>query len=174
MILYHGSISNFRNIDVRISKKSGDFGRGFYLAVGKHHAISAGLKKLNRGTGEVYLYTYEYTANNLNCIYFKNADIAWLKFIVSNRYKDTLKSDVVIGATADAYINETVRFILQRGIENFNDYELEQLIGSIQPNRYSTQYCFKTKKSVNFLKLRYVHKLIYRNYTLVSTIQQPL
>ncbi len=115
-ILYHGTISEICQVDVKLGRMRKDFGRGFYMAVSKSQAVGMMHKKYreavrrSRGKQEG-LFTeklYEIQLNGqlfpeLHIKTFGQADLEWLDFILMCREKGGMPHnfDVVIGPTAD-------------------------------------------------------------------------
>lgn len=125
-ILYHGTVHLFDTIELSKGKGYKDFGPGFYTTEVKQHAINLGkrnrqieierLKVLGMPINNVRvcLYEYQFNTDNLNadtCKIFKEADLAWVEFILLNRnskYK-THNYEIVQGPTADDDTNLTLK-----------------------------------------------------------------
>ncbi|MDE5747559.1 MAG: DUF3990 domain-containing protein, partial [Acetatifactor sp.] len=114
--LYHGTVSEIKQIDVSLGRGRKDFGRGFYMAVSKSQAVGMMYKKYretirrNRGrrteTFSERLYEIKLDADvmrELKIKIFDNADLEWLDFVLDCREKGGVPHnyDVVIGPTAD-------------------------------------------------------------------------
>jgi len=93
-IVYHGSTSIIKTIDVTKGKPYKDFGRGFYVTESKSHASSLALRnkrieKERYGIScDAYLYTYKMNKTRLsgfNVKEFLNADFEWMLFVIANR-----------------------------------------------------------------------------------------
>lgn len=115
-ILYHGTVSEIEQIDVKLGRGRKDFGKGFYMAVSKKQAVGMMHKKFkesvrrSRGKQENSFSErlYEITLNEkilseLKIKIFKNADFEWLDFVLECREKGGMPHDydMVIGPTAD-------------------------------------------------------------------------
>ena len=111
--LYHGSTYLFEEIDVDKGKPYKDFGRGFYVTENPNHAKTLALRnkrieieRYNRDV-DAYLYTFEFdlyeAKKEFSVMEFKEADLIWMQFVLSNRKvrERAHNYDIVIGATAD-------------------------------------------------------------------------
>lgn len=114
--LYHGTVSEIRQIHVDFGRERKDFGKGFYMAGSKKQAIGMMHKKYreavrrSRGKQECFLSErlYEITLNetiisDLNIKVFDSADLEWLDFVLMCREEGGMPHnyDMVIGPTAD-------------------------------------------------------------------------
>ena len=114
--LYHGTVSEILQIDVKLGRGRKDFGRGFYMAVSKSQAIGMMHKKYREAvrrsrekketsfTERLYEITLdEKLLSELNIKVFENADIEWLDFVLMCREQGGMPHDfdMVIGPTAD-------------------------------------------------------------------------
>lgn len=153
LVLYHGSVSNFNYIDLSKCTNRGDFGSGFYLSVDKYHAISAGKRKLHSGKGIVYLYTYEVLNNNLDTLIFNNTDVNWLRTVLISRYGNGIAKDVIAGATADASTYNILRRLPINSLSSMTNHEIENIISLLNTNKFAQQFCFRTQKSIQYLRL---------------------
>lgn len=115
-VLYHGTVSEIAHVDVRLGRGRKDFGRGFYMAVAKDHAVGMMHKKYreavrrsrNKQENDFSERLYEIVLDKqmlseLNVKVFKRADIEWLDFVLMCREQGDLPHDydLVIGPTAD-------------------------------------------------------------------------
>ena len=114
--LYHGTVSEIKQVDVSLGRGRKDFGKGFYMAVSKGQAVGMMHKKYreairrNRHKQDAVFqeHLYEISINTellsqYNVKQFETADIEWLDFILLCREKGGVPHnyDVVIGPTAD-------------------------------------------------------------------------
>ncbi len=115
-VLYHGTISEIKKVDVKAGRNRKDFGQGFYMSVSRQQAVGMMHKKYreavrrnrykNSWLFQENLYEIELNEEalqNLNIKYFKEADMEWLDFVLLCREKGGMPHDydLVIGATAD-------------------------------------------------------------------------
>jgi len=94
IIVYHGTTSLIKKIDVTKGKPYKNFGRGFYLSESRKHSVNLALRnrriekeRFNRETN-AYLYIYEMDLTKLtdfNLKIFKDADLEWVQFVLGNR-----------------------------------------------------------------------------------------
>lgn len=160
MILYHGSINDFSEIDVNKGKGYKDFGRGFYATAEQWHAEAIAKKSIkialqrNARLGintecTAYRYNFDFNANynNLNVKIFTAADIEWVKFIVFNRKnRYTMHNyDIVIGPTAD----ERTTDIIDNYRNSLNsDEDYYDLLRDLKPEIYPKQYFFASSRAI--------------------------
>ena len=176
--LYHGSTTNFDNIDVNKGKGYKDFGKGFYMyeirqysermAIRNKNIEISRLSKLNKPTSNIsaYLYTFEVDFEELKKRYavriFAEADIEWVKFILSNRASKSKSHnyDIVVGATAD----DDTRLCLDAynagayGKKGSNS-ALEALVKHLEVGNLPKQYYFGSNEVINFFTRKGMVKL---------------
>jgi len=174
MILYHGTLSLFNDVDVTKGKGYKDFGKGFYLTQDKHHAIRLvernrhieleRRKRLKMPSGAVPMYLYEF---ELDLLALETSDVRikrfdannimeWVEFILQNR-SSPIKShdyDVVIGATAD---DDTRLSLDTYQIGGFGDIGSDSaklaLIAALKLEIYPEQIYFGEQRAVSHLRL---------------------
>ncbi|MBQ8234039.1 MAG: DUF3990 domain-containing protein [Bacilli bacterium] len=166
-LLFHGTIYDFSVPDLNYCKDKKDFGKGFYLAEDLNHAKSIANKSflISRYAEYKYIYSYridvsELRESNLNVHEFREANIAWLDYIMKNRMKinDDDDYDVVIGPTADAEAQCLVmKFYHEHGLNATNNQKAS-FIQKLKPCIYGRQYCFKTDKSLEYLNNHFVER----------------
>lgn len=115
-ILYHGTVSEIQQVDVKLGRERKDFGKGFYMAISKSQAIGMMHKKyrevVRRSKGKLdnayseRLYKIEMDKNymsKLNIKAFHTADLEWIDFVLMCREKGGMPHayDMVVGPTAD-------------------------------------------------------------------------
>ena len=153
MILFHGSYKKVENPKLGLSRKSLDFGSGFYTTVNKEQAVDFARKVAIRKKQEIQcvsVYDFNEEAANLvlNILRFMNPDRFWLDFVHQNRHGVCTEKphDLVIGAVANDDVYATV-ILYEQGILN-----VEQTIESLKIKKLYSQYVFKTEKSLLYLK----------------------
>lgn len=114
--LYHGTVSEIQQIDVKYGRGRKDFGKGFYMAVSKNQAVGMMHKKFketvrrsrekneNAFSERLYEITLdEKMVSELEIKVFETADLEWLDFVLTCREKGGMPHDydMVIGPTAD-------------------------------------------------------------------------
>ncbi len=107
MILYHGSNVEIKEPHLNYSRKSLDFGAGFYTTSDFEQAEkwakrTATLRNAGKACGSVFE-TDEIKWAKLSIFKFESANIDWLKFVSSHRTKQDLTDDfdVIVGPVAD-------------------------------------------------------------------------
>lgn len=108
MIVYHGSDVVVEKPILIPSKRTLDFGAGFYTTTNKEQAISFAHKVSLRNKSKtkavsMYEINFEKIKIKLNILKFDRPDEEWLNFVFANRqgiYKGK-QYDIVIGAVAD-------------------------------------------------------------------------
>lgn len=169
--LYHGSIHSFDQIDISKGKGFKDFGKGFYAAVNKEHAIR--LAKRNKrheeirfrqarvsSTANAYLYTFELDVtalSNFAVKFFDFADKDWIFFVAENRFSPTRTHnfDVVIGPTADddtALTLDSYRSGLFGDPQSYS--AIETAIRLLESNNLPVQWYFGSHTVVSYLQLK--------------------
>lgn len=153
MLVYHGSVFDFEDIDLNKSLGYRDFGNGFYTTVLYSQALAWGQRNAKRSHNDkAYVYTFMYNFYNnddLNVKEFSSCNKDWLDFVLSNRKSKALVHDydVVIGPVADDDINETITLLQANQISE--DYALER----ISFRKTSNQIVFHTPKALKSLIL---------------------
>ena len=153
MILFHGSDKKVENPNLDFSRKSLDFGPGFYTTINKNQAIDFARKvAIRKGQINQFVSVYDFDEEGakpiLDILRFPTPDKLWLDFIHQNRYGTYTGKhhDLVIGAVANDDVYATI-ILYEQGILN-----VEQTIESLKIKKLYSQYVFKTKKSLSFLK----------------------
>lgn len=115
-VLYHGTVSEITQIDVKLGRGRKDFGRGFYMAVSKSQAVGMMHKKYREAVrrsrskqeSNFSERLYEIILNEqifpeLKIKLFEQANAEWLDFVLMCREQGGLPHDydLVIGPTAD-------------------------------------------------------------------------
>lgn len=154
--LYHGTISDIQQIDVKLGRGKKDFGQGFYMAISKKQAIGMMHKKYkeivrrSRGKHETLfmerLYQIaldEKVLPKLTIKIFDDADIEWLDFVLMCREKGGLPHnyDMVIGPTAD----DDTALCLKAYLDGLygkvgSDSAKQILLNNLEPENLGIQY----------------------------------
>ena len=171
IMLFHGSCTEVREIDLSKCEKGKDFGKGFYLTTSYEQAKSflnqsvkrAKIKRIipqnwNKGVISCYRFVFD---QNLKIKYFLEADKEWLHFVVANRKNDLFPElyslykdyDIIGGKIANDMTARTIQLYIGQGYgipgdENADRIAIDQLL----PNRLNNQYCFLTVKSLKCLE----------------------
>ena len=152
MILFHGSNIKVENPNIDLSRKSLDFGSGFYTTVNKEQAVDFARKvAIRKGQKKQSVSVYEFNEkageSALEILRFTSPDSFWLDFVHQNRngIYSGKTYDLVIGPVANDDVYATL-IIYEQGIIN-----AEQTIEALKVRELYNQFVFKTKKSLSFL-----------------------
>ena len=153
MTLYHGSDLAVENPNLNLSRKSLDFGIGFYTTVNMDQAVDFAQKVMIRKGGKnqsvsVYDFDINTAESILDILRFQAPDSLWLDFVHQNR-RGTYAGkvfDLVIGPVANDDVYATL-IVYEQGILN-----IEQTIEALKVKNLYNQFVFKTEKSLLFLK----------------------
>ncbi len=139
MILYHTSDREIINPDIHHGRKNADFGWGFYLTPDREFTYRWARK--NAVVNE-----YELDENGLDMhVLFRDRE--WFEYIFNNRrFKDGLKSDVIIGPIANDTIFDTFGIITS----GYLDPEEAMKLLLIGPEY--KQVAIKTEKAASHLR----------------------
>lgn len=165
MLLYHGSNTDIKGIDLAMCRPYKDFGRGFYLTVMREQAEKMAKRVAKIYGGSPILNVFELddsfmTSNDLHIKDFgSETSEEWARFIMNNRnrkYNDFSdpecnfdnKYDIVIGPIA----NDDMA-VLFRQYEN-GLISFEHMVNGMIYKKTTNQYSFHTERAVSFLKKR--------------------
>ena len=172
LYLYHGSYCEVSQPDLGMCSKRKDFGRGFYLTTSKDQAISflktSIAKAVANGNLEGrqdfgYLSMYELNLKNELAVHiFGEANEEWLHCVAAHRKKKLFtelelkmsKYDVIVGKIADDATNATLTAYLGGAFGTIGSQDADEFcIKQLLPNKLQDQYCFKTAKAIDCLKI---------------------
>ena len=176
MLLYHGSYTAVKTIDLSKCSAGKDFGKGFYLSDNNDQAkgfIRTSLKKaINLGQapadqnfGFVSIFRYHNPEEENGIYEFKTADREWLWYVsmnrrsyLANRFRNKLdpkllKSEIVIGKFANDTTNPTIMAYLNGLYGDIeSDSAVDFAISQLMPDRLKNQYCFLSQKAIECLE----------------------
>ncbi len=152
MKLYHGS-----NILVEIPKiilplRALDFGAGFYTTTDFEQAKKWSIIKTQRsGKGKPIVSVFEIAEkdiNNLSVLKFDTANKDWLEFVSLNRKNGIIinDKDIIIGPVANDNTMPVITLYLR------GDYNADEALKRLLPQKLKDQVVFKTEKSLSYLK----------------------
>jgi len=176
LVLYHGTICDFEQIDVSKGKPYRDFGQGFYLCETFERAYNIALrnKKIETGRHQIVnkavkpnAFIYEYSIDlreigHLNVKHWESADREWLNFIIENRMSRDRRHDydIVIGPTANDDTRTSIRTVMNASNGRIlSDTALDLLIEMLNPSILPVQYFFGTDGAVAMLNMVQRHTL---------------
>jgi hypothetical protein len=153
MILYHGGSAVVKTPNLELSRKSLDFGSGFYTTVNKDQAVEfAGKVALRKKEKNSFVNVYDFDEESakpvIDILSFSSPDRSWLDFVHQNRSGIYAGKpyDLIIGPVANDDVYATL-LIYEQGILN-----IEQTIEALKVKKLYNQYVFKTEKALSFLK----------------------
>ena len=153
MILFHCSNAIVEIPKLALSRKSLDFGSGFYTTVNKEQAIDFARKiAIRKGQKSkfvsVFNFDEEIAGQILDIQRFSAPDMLWLDFVHQNRHAIYTGKlfDLVIGPVANDDVYATL-IIYEQGILN-----AEQTIEALKIKKLYNQFVFKTEKALALLK----------------------
>ena len=154
MILYHGSNVEIKEPHLNYSRKSLDFGAGFYTTsdfkqAEKWAKRTATLRNAGKACVSVFE-TDEIKWAKLSIFKFESANIDWLKFVSSHRTKQDLTDDfdVIVGPVAD---DRTIDVINQYIAGSYKeDIALQLLL----PQKLKDQWVMKTQGAINAISFK--------------------
>jgi len=156
MVLYHGSTTEIKEIDLSLSKPNKDFGKGFYLSNNFEQAYNMATYKAGLFGTNPLVIKFEFDENllksdELNVLTFSEYSKEWAEFVFKNRNQETQdfshNYDIVIGPIANDKVGVQIRRFVEGDI-SFDTF-LERL-------RYmkgiTFQYFFGTEKAIKMLE----------------------
>ena len=163
MVLYHGSNTDIKVIDLTMCRPYKDFGKGFYLTVLREQAekMAKRVARLYGGSPVVNVFEIDDDFQVVADLSIKDFGVEtseeWARFIMNNRnrkYRDFSnpecnfdnKYDVVIGPIA----NDDMA-VLFRQFEN-GVISFENMVSGMIYKETTNQYSFHTEKAVALLK----------------------
>jgi hypothetical protein len=134
-LLYHGSYAEVSRVDLGPCSPKKDFGRGLYLTTDEGQAIAfvprsiqkaASLGRIPRDFNQGYVSVFKFNPGfaPASIFEFVDADVAWLKFIASNRRGDAeilrgvvhapdmFEADIIAGKIANDATNAVLQAYL--------------------------------------------------------------
>lgn len=170
-LLYHGSYTEIKNIDLSKCIEGKDFGKGFYLTSSYDQAKSfvrlsvkrnKAIGKLDKKQDYGFVNVYELVdLQNIRDYYFEAANLEWLHYVAGNRDKSLFSNEVselnqynvIVGKIANDRTAATLQAYID-GIngEPGNSQVDKNTIDALLPNRLDDQYCFKSEDALCALK----------------------
>lgn len=156
MKLYHGTVFDFSEIDLALSKSAKDFGKGFYLSADRQQAENWSRFKSLQSELPAKVYEYYFDENLLddNTLKVKRFDgysEEWAKFVFDNRQNLSDSNihdfDIVIGPIVNDKVGVQIRNYFEGNITF--DVFLERLK---YMKGITIQYFFGTEKAIKHLK----------------------
>ena len=150
--VYHGSVEEVRNPEIRPSNRSLDYGTGFYTTTSFEQAerlVQRRMKDKRVAVGYINVYELDDEAiKRMKTLIFNAATEEWVRFVMKNRTDRTFTHDydVVYGPVA----NDSVytQFTLYEG----GIISLPTLIQELKTFKLVDQYLFHTEKALGALR----------------------
>jgi hypothetical protein len=155
MTLYHGSNTIVETPSLDFSRKTLDFGAGFYTTTSKKQAsqfarIITRRRRTNAQWVSIYDFDEEAARQNLDILSFLEADKNWLDFVIANRFDryEGKKYDIIQGPVADDDVYPTI-LLYESG-----DLTTEEALNRLKSRRLFDQLAISTKKALSLLTFR--------------------
>ena len=153
MRLYHGTNTDFSEIDLAKSFPLKDFGQGFYLTTIREQAERMAKRKHETLGGKAIVQEYEFDESalhkgDLKVLIFEGTTPEWATFIFNNRSRNKNYQhdyDIVVGPIAD----DGVAFLINQ--YTTGAVTLAQFTRMLKFKKLSDQYFFGTEKAVKLL-----------------------
>lgn len=155
MVLYHGSTTEIKEIDLTLSKPNKDFGKGFYLSNNFEQAYNMATYKAGLFGTYPLVTKFEFDENllksdELNVRTFSEYSKEWAEFVFKNRNQETQdfshNYDIVIGPIANDKVGAQIRRFVEGDISFDTFLERLKYMKGI-----TFQYFFGTEKAIKML-----------------------
>lgn len=150
--VYHGSIDEVVNPEIRQPNRSLDYGSGFYTTTSYEQAkrwVERRMKDKGVAIGYVNIYELdEKLVKNMKSLFFEKPTEEWVSFVMRNRTERNFVHDydVVYGPVADDSVY--TQFALYEG----GIISLPTLIHELKTYKLVDQYLFHTEKALLAIK----------------------
>jgi hypothetical protein len=147
--VYHGSVEEVRNPEIREPNRTLDYGSGFYTTTSFDQAkrlVERRMKDKGVAVGYVNVYVLDDEAiSRLKTLIFKKANEEWVNFVMKNRTERgfTHNYDIVYGPVADDSVY-TQFTLFEGGI-----ISMGTLIQELKTYKLVDQYLFHTAKALD-------------------------
>lgn len=150
--VYHGSLEEVRNPEIRLPNRSLDYGHGFYTTTSYEQArrlVERRMKDNETSIGYVNVYELddEYI-KRMRLLAFEKPTEEWVNFVMKNRTERgfTHDYDVVYGPVADDSVY--TQFTLYEG----GIISMPTLIKELKTYKLVDQYLFHTEESLRAIR----------------------
>ncbi len=150
--VYHGSVEEVRNPEIRKPNRSLDYGSGFYTTTSFDQAkrlVERRMKDKGVAVGYVNVYELDDEAiSRLETLIFKRAGEEWVNFVMKNRTERDFAHnyDIVYGPVADDSVY-TQFTLFEGGI-----ISMGTLIQELKTYKLVDQYLFHTEKALQTIR----------------------
>lgn len=158
--VYHGSLEEVRNPEIRQPNRSLDYGHGFYTTTSYEQARKLVERRMKDNDATVgYVNVYELDdefIKRMRLLIFEKPTEEWVNFVMKNRTERgfTHDYDVVYGPVADDSVY--TQFTLYEG----GIISMPTLIQELKTYKLVDQYLFHTEESLQ--AIRYVESKIIK------------
>lgn len=164
MILYHGSNTEIKSIDLSKCRPNKDFGRGFYLTTMKDQAENMAGRTARIYGGIPCITTFSFDeqlltepTNTFNIKKFLVPSKEWALFVINNRNRQFQnitspecnsdnKYDIVYGPVA----NDDLALLFRQLVSGL--ITVETLVREMEYKTLTNQYSFHTSRAVKYLQ----------------------
>ena len=151
--VYHGSIDEVVNPEIRQPNRSLDYGSGFYTTTTTYEQAKRWVERRmkDKGVAIGYVNIYELDeklVKNMKSLFFEKPTEEWVNFVMRNRTERNFihDYDIVYGPVADDSVY--TQFTLYEG----GIISLPTLIHELKTYKLVDQYLFHTEKSLLAIK----------------------
>lgn len=151
MKLYHGSLQIVETPEIRLPKRTLDYGSGFYTTTSFNQAeawVKRRMREDNVSKGYVNIYEFdENRISNVKSLIFNSPNEEWLDFVMNNRTNKSFSHnyDIVYGPVANDRVYAAFA-LYEGGVLNKSE-----LIQELKTYVLVDQYLFHTEKSLQLL-----------------------
>ena len=150
--VYHGSLEEVRNPEIRLPNRSLDYGHGFYTTTSYEQArklVERRMKDNDASVGYVNVYELDdVLIKRMRLLIFEKPTEEWVNFVMKNRTERgfTHDYDVVYGPVADDSVY--TQFTLYEG----GIISMPTLIQELKTYKLVDQYLFHTEESLRAIR----------------------
>jgi serine protease inhibitor len=152
MTLYHGSNIIVETPSLDFSRKTLDFGAGFYTTSSREQASQFTRIIMRRRQGNtqwvsVYDFDEESTKKNLDILRFQEADRNWLDFVIANRFDryEGKKYDIIQVPVANDDVYPTIL------LYESEDLTIDEALNRLKSRRLFDQIALCSGKALSLL-----------------------
>ena len=159
MIVYHGSLEQISQPEIRVPNRTLDYGSGFYTTTSYQQAEDW-VRRRKQGDSETIGYVNEYELDTealkeMKCMIFNEPSEKWLDFVMKNRMDRhfTHDYDVVYGPVANDRVYAAFA-LFEGGL-----LTKQNLIAELKTYKLVDQYLFHSAKSlqaIRFIKAKQI------------------
>lgn len=150
--VYHGSLKEVRNPEIRLPNRSLDYGHGFYTTTSYEQARKLVERRMKDNEASIgYVNVYELNdefIKHMRLLIFDKPTEEWVNFVMKNRTERgfTHDYDIVYGPVADDSVY--TQFTLYEG----GIISMPTLIQELKTYKLVDQYLFHTEESLRAIR----------------------